>query len=154
MLNSISKELNRFNLRVYGVYIKEGAILLSDEHRFGKKMTKLPGGGLEFGEGIEDALKREWMEELQTKIRVEEIIYVNPFLQISSFNPSHQVICLYYKVNLLQELQVPISEKAYDFPINGEDQQSFRWKKLEQLVEADFTFPIDQAIVPIVRGIS
>lgn len=151
-MNSISRELNQFNVRVYGVYIQNARILLSDEFRFGKKMTKLPGGGLEFGEGIEEALKREWMEELQTRIEVKEILYVNPFLQISSFNPSHQVICMYYKVNLLHELQVPISNRPFDFEINGEDQQSFRWKKLEELQISDFTFPIDQSLVPILTS--
>lgn len=150
-MNSISKELNRFNLRVYGVYMKDGRILLSDEYRFGKKMTKLPGGGLEFGEGIADALKREWMEELYTKIEVKEILHVNPFLQISAFNPSHQVICMYYKVNLLEELQVSVSERAFDFHINGEDQQSFRWKNLSELSVSDFTFPIDQSLVPVIK---
>lgn len=152
-MNSISVPPSRFNVRVYGIYIKAGAILLSDECRFGKKMTKFPGGGLEYGEGIEEALKREWIEELETEIEVEEIMYVNPFLQISAFNPKDQVICLYYKVRLKNTLQIPISSKAFDFEINGEDQQSFRWKKLDELLETDLTFPIDQSLVPVLRSL-
>ncbi|MEM6801037.1 MAG: NUDIX domain-containing protein [Bacteroidota bacterium] len=150
-MNPISSELNHFNLRIYGVYIENGHLLLSDEFRFGRKMTKLPGGGLEFGEGIADALRREWMEELQTKIEVGEVLYVNPFLQISSFNPKDQVICLYFRVYLLESLQVEMSERAYDFPLNGEDQQSFRWKKLVEISEEDFTFPIDKAALKIIK---
>ena len=152
-MNSMSAQLNRFNLRVYGVHIEQNKLLLSDEFRFGKLMTKLPGGGLEFGEGIEDALKREWMEELETEVEVGDILYVNPFLQVSSFRKSDQVICLYFKVFPLSELKVPVSEKKHDFPLNGEDQQSFRWKPLAELGTADFTFPIDQAMVPILKSL-
>ena len=43
---------SRFNIRVYGILIQEGKILVTDEIRSGVKMTKFPGGGLEFGEGI------------------------------------------------------------------------------------------------------
>ncbi|MEL6256769.1 MAG: NUDIX domain-containing protein [Bacteroidota bacterium] len=149
----MSTQLNRFNIRVYGIYIVENKLLLSDEFRFGKLMTKLPGGGLEFGEGIEDGLKREWMEELETEVEVGEILYVNPFLQVSSFRKTDQVICMYYKVFPTSELKVSVSKKKYDFPMNGEDQQSFRWKSLAELGEADFTFPIDQAVVPVLKSL-
>ncbi|MDW3651214.1 MAG: NUDIX domain-containing protein [Bacteroidia bacterium] len=149
----MSAQVNRFNLRIYGVYVEENKLLLSDELRFGKLMTKLPGGGLEFGEGIEDALKREWMEELETEVEVGEILYVNPFLQVSSFRKTDQVICMYFKVFPISELKVTISEKKHDFPLNGEDQQSFRWKSLTELGADDFTFPIDQAMIPILKSL-
>ena len=40
-----------FNVRVYGLLVKDGHLLVSDEYCNGTYMTKLPGGGLEFGEG-------------------------------------------------------------------------------------------------------
>ena len=40
-------DLERFNVRVYGLCIKQGKILITDEIRGGTKMTKFPGGGLE-----------------------------------------------------------------------------------------------------------
>ncbi|MBW6489588.1 MAG: hypothetical protein K0B15_00205 [Lentimicrobium sp.] len=50
---------NRFNIRVYGLIFHKGNLLVSNEFRLGIHMTKFPGGGLIFGEGALDCLKRE-----------------------------------------------------------------------------------------------
>ena len=42
--------MNQFNIRVYGILIKEKKqILVIDENIRGQYYTKLTGGGLEFG---------------------------------------------------------------------------------------------------------
>jgi hypothetical protein len=47
-----------FNVRVYGLLFDEkNRLLVSDEFIRGNYFTKLPGGGLEFGEGTRDCLK-------------------------------------------------------------------------------------------------
>ena len=54
----------RFNIRVYGILINDqNQVLVSDELIRGKHYTKFPGGGLEYGEGTRDCLKREFLEE-------------------------------------------------------------------------------------------
>lgn len=53
-----------FHVGVYGILIKDKKILLIKKSRGAYKgMFDLPGGGIEFGEKIEDALKREFKEE-------------------------------------------------------------------------------------------
>ena len=53
-----------FNVRVYGVLLdEEKRLLVSDEFIRGQYITKLPGGGLEIGEGTRDCLQREFKEE-------------------------------------------------------------------------------------------
>ena len=40
--------MSKFNVRVYGIWIKSDKILLSHENIDGYAMTKFPGGGLEY----------------------------------------------------------------------------------------------------------
>ena len=66
----------KFNVRVYGILEKDNCVLVSDEDRFGKQFTKFPGGGLEWGEGVEDCLIREFKEELSVDIQVNSLFYL------------------------------------------------------------------------------
>lgn len=138
--------MNRFNLRTYGICIQNGHLLVTDEIRGGVKMTKLPGGGLEFGEGLEAGLKREFMEELVAEIEVGDIFYVNPFLQISVFRSTDEVIAFYFWVELKTEPVGKFTQIPMDFPTEENDQQVFRWIALDELQVSDFTFPIDKAM--------
>ncbi len=140
--------INRFNIRVYGLYVKDLHLLVTDEIRKGLKMTKLPGGGLEYGEGISECLVREWKEELGVEIEVGDIFFVNPFLQISAFDRHEQVVSMYFWVEPLNALNIVLKENAMDFDHEEEGQQIFRWVSIRELKPSAFTFPIDQALVP------
>ena len=62
-----------FNVRVYGVLLdKANRLLVSDEFIRGNYFTKLPGGGLEFGEGTLECVAREFMEETGLTVTVGE----------------------------------------------------------------------------------
>ncbi len=139
--------MKRFNVRVYGICIQEGKILVTDELRSGMKMTKFPGGGLEFGEGLANGLKREWQEELAAEIEVGDIFYVNPFLQISAFCKQDEVMGVYFWVKAKSPLKGIFTDKPMSFVSEENDQQLFRWLDIKALKESDFTFPIDQAVV-------
>ena len=144
--------MNQFNIRVYGVYVENGQLLVTDEIRMGFSMTKLPGGGLHMGEGLAEGLQREWMEELEAEITVGDIFFVNPFLQPSAFRHTDQVIALYFWVKPLTPLRGEFREVAMDFPNQSDDQQIFRWISMDELDAAQFTFPIDKALVPKLQG--
>lgn len=135
---------SRFNIRVYGLLIQDGKVLITDEIRGGTKMTKFPGGGLEFGEGLAEGLKREFQEELNVEIKVGELFYINDFLQISSFDAKDQLMSVYYQVELeageIKSTNIP-------FHFETEEPQCFRWIDLNELMENEFTFPIDKVVV-------
>ena len=135
----------RFNVRVYGILIVKDAILVSDEYIKRNKITKLPGGGLEFGEGTKDCLIREFKEELDLEIDVTEHFYTTDFYVASSFDTNSQVISIYYLVKALGKLNFKVSETEHNYE-KKDGAQSFRWIKLSELKENDFTLIIDRKI--------
>lgn len=141
--------MSYFNVRVYGLLINDdNEILLSDEHEYGIDFTKFPGGGLEYGEGLTEGLKREFMEECNTRIVILNHFYTTDFFVKSAFNDS-QVISIYYVVKAISNLDVIIKTKPFDFDGEGEVLQSFRWVKVADLLPEDFTFPTDQHVAKL-----
>src|SRR6478735_2216297 len=94
-----------FNVRVYGLLINDkNELLISDEQEQGMRFTKLPGGGLEYGEGLIEGLKREFVEECDTDIEVIDHFYTTDFFIKSAFNDS-QIISVYYNVKAVSDLR-------------------------------------------------
>lgn len=140
--------MKRFNVRVYGLLVNENSeILVSDESRYGHQFTKFPGGGVEFGEGLHTALVREFREEMELEIDVKELFYVNDFLQISAFDPNHQLISFYYFVSPKHPLT-----NLTTAPSNG-DGESQRWISIQELTTNDVTFPLDKCVVEKLKAI-
>ncbi len=141
-----------FNVRVYGLLVNDNnEILLTDEQEQGYRFTKFPGGGLEYGEGLTDALKREFMEECATEVEIIEHFYTTDFFVKSAFNES-QIISVYYKVKPVGLLNFTCKNKAFDFEETSGSLQAFRWLSLAELCPNDVTFPIDQYVVELLNN--
>jgi len=148
-----------FNIRVYGILSgKNSEVLVSDEFIRGQQYTKFPGGGLEFGEGTRDCLKREFLEEMALDVRVTEHFYTTDFFQMSAFNPEQQIISIYYRVEALEEIKVPIRTKLFDFDEaqmevyhkTGET-ETFRFISWESFSEASVSLPIDKVVAHLLK---
>lgn len=138
-----------FNVRVYGILINElNQVLLSDEEEYGNRFIKFPGGGLEYGEGLIDGLKREFVEECNAEVDILEHFYTTDFFNKSAFNES-QIISIYYLVKPKLELNLNFKHLAYDFDFQTEVMQAFRWKNIDELTIDDVTFPTDKKVVEI-----
>lgn len=138
----------QFIIRVYGIIINnKNEILLTDEFQLNTKMTKFPGGGLEFGEGTVDCLKREIREECNGQ-EIENIrhFYTTDFFQKALFYENAQLISIYYLADLKPPLKFKISEKPFDFKNQSNGNQSFRWVKIKDLNKAELSFPIDKFV--------
>ncbi|MGW5234606.1 NUDIX domain-containing protein [Streptomyces nodosus] len=62
--------------RVTGVVIEDDAILLLDQDTEGARSWSLPGGKVENGETLEEALVREMREETGVEVEVGRLLYV------------------------------------------------------------------------------
>lgn len=142
----------QFNVRVYGLLMNDDhQILISDEQEYGIRFTKFPGGGLEFGEGLIDGLKREFIEECDADIEVISHFYTTDFFVKSAFNDS-QVLSIYYRIKNLNRLNLNIKTRVFDFDGKGDILQSFRWVNITDLNQDDFLFPTDQQVVKLLMG--
>ncbi len=151
--------MQRFNIRVYGILVNDKKqVLVSDEFIRGNYYTKFPGGGLEFGEGTRECLKREFMEEMGLNVEIGRHIYTTDYFQMSAFNPDHQIISIYYYAKALEEIKAPLREKLFDFDEaqlaiykdKGEI-ETFRFIEWDNFSEESVTLPIDKIVAKMVK---
>jgi ADP-ribose pyrophosphatase YjhB (NUDIX family) len=142
------KTTGQFVIRVYGIVINaRQEVLITDEFQLGMKMTKFPGGGLQFGEGPIDCLKREFREECNgQEIKNIRHFYTTGFFQKALFFENHQLISIYYLAELSEPLKFSITDKPFDFEEMKNGNQSFRWVQLKNLKTDELSFPIDKFV--------
>jgi ADP-ribose pyrophosphatase YjhB (NUDIX family) len=151
--------LTMFNIRVYGILINEQKqVLVSDEFIRGNYYTKFPGGGLEFGEGTRDCLKREFKEEMDLEVKIGDHIYTTDFFQLSAFNPEHQIISIYYFAHPLEAIKAPLRSEPFAFDeqqlevyhATGET-ETFRFVDWHNFSADSVTLPIDKVVADMIR---
>lgn len=144
--------IKRFNIRVYGLIINEKKqVLLSDEYVLDTKMTKFPGGGLEFGEGPADCIKREAEEEFGQKIEIIDHFYTTHYFQKALYFEDTQLISIYYLIRFPDAIRFKVSDKPFDFEPGINGSISFRWKTINELKEEHLSFPIDKYVAVLLN---
>lgn len=152
--------ISMFNIRVYGVLINETRqVLVSDEFIRGAYITKFPGGGLEFGEGTRDCLQREFMEEMHLKVKITGHIYTTDFYQLSTFNPAHQILSIYYFAEALEPITAQLRSKPFDFDeqqlkmyAETGETETFRFINWEDFSEESVSLPIDKIVANLLKS--
>lgn len=146
-------------VRVYGILINDNKqVLVSDEFIRGDYFTKFPGGGLEFGEGTRDCLKREFKEEMDLEVKVGDHIYTTDYFQMSAFRADQQILSIYYFAHALEEIRVPLRQKPFDFDeaqlkIYGEKKEieTFRFIDWNDFSAETVSLPIDKIVADMIK---
>ncbi len=136
--------VSNFIIRVYGICIRQGYVLVSDEVFKGVQMTKFPGGGLEYGEGTIDCLKREFEEEGIGEITAIEHFYTTDYFQQALFFEDAQLLSVYYRVEMPSDKEFPLSEEV--LVTSTAEPQMLRWTSIAHLHPEALTFPIDRVV--------
>ena len=127
----------KLTVRVY-VFLKNQneEILLLDEKSGSHYFTKLPGGGLERGEGILECLKRELKEELNIENVALKQFYTSESFISSKLHEDTQVIAVYYH-GAIENIEI-------HFNANETDLLDHHWIPQKELTSDHFTFPMDK----------
>lgn len=141
-----------YTIRVYGLVVDERKqVLITDEFQLGTKMTKFPGGGMHFGEGTIDCLRRELREECGQEIENIAHFYTTDFYQKALFYEDCQLISIYYLASLKPPINFKVSDRPFDFEQLVDGSQSFRWVSVNEISPEEFTFPIDRYVVRLLK---
>ena len=86
----------RPRIRVAGILIEDNKILLIQHHKNDKKYWLIPGGGNDWGETTKEALIREYKEETNMDIEVDEFLF---FSETISPDKKRHVLKKLYKIH-------------------------------------------------------
>lgn len=137
--NKVNLFKDKFSVRIsgYAILIHEGKILLVNTKSSGKYY--LPGGKVEIGEKIEEAIRREVKEEAGIEIEVEKFFtfkesyfYYDPD-DLAWQNYSFFFICKPLSFKLSEDNQVEFDE-AY----------KPEWIEISRLKKDAFSYPADE----------
>lgn len=141
-----------FTIRVYGILQHKGRVLVSDELIKGRRITKFPGGGLEFGEGLKDGLIREIREEIGVEAKGLVHFYTTDFFQQSTFHERPmQVLSVYYTFRVADPELLPTMAEPFFGVAEDPDQEVFRWLDLATSRADDLSLPIDRVVWGMLR---
>lgn len=132
-----------WRISVYGVVRNEsGQALMIKSHN--NMQWQFPGGGVDIDEPVDEALKREFLEEVGYKIEVhnKKLLHVNEQNFYGGGDRYFHSLQLFFEVTLADDKQYE------EFIETGEDMDygDIEWKKIESLEEKD----IQHTHVPIV----
>lgn len=140
--------MGRFTIRVYGLLAHEGRVLVADEVIRGQRVTKFPGGGLEYGEGTTDCLVREIREELGEEATDVRHFYTTDFFQRSAFHADNvQVLAIYYTFRVKDPGRIAVVVRPFEGIVGNTEQERFRWLDLAGARPEEVNLPIDRVVL-------
>jgi len=127
---------NKIRVRVCGLLMKADKILLAQIHSpvTEKLIWTPPGGGLEFGEPIRECLRREFKEETNLSIEVQQLVHVNELVK----GPFHAIEC-YFQVKMISGTEK--HGKDPELSWNRQLLHDLQWVAIDELRDHEFAPP-------------
>lgn len=137
--------MEHIEIRIDGVIFNDhGEILLAHHEKEKKSYWVLPGGHLQFGESLENALRRELNEELGFEdVEVKDLIFVDEFV-----TPSRHVVHIGFDVHVVDEYLANVGVIT-----ENESIKEVRFFSLAEIVNAnDIFFPSKEFIIQLIEN--
>jgi len=127
----VRKEELRLRPAVYGIIVNDGKVLLMRLLRTGKYHP--PGGGIDLGERVEDALRREIREETGIEVEIESFArFAELFFYYDPSKTAYHGLHFYYMCR-------PKTLELLDDALVEDDAAGKpRWVEIESLQAQDF----------------
>ncbi|MBS3111900.1 NUDIX domain-containing protein [Candidatus Woesearchaeota archaeon] len=114
-------------IRPATIVIKDKKVLLVGSKYKEEEFYLFPGGGMEFGETIEEAAVRETFEETGVKVKIKDLFHVNEYIYAGDWNK--RSVSMFFIAEVIE-----ISE-----PTTNDDGKikEVKWIKLSELDNYD-----------------
>lgn len=127
----IAKERSELRASAYGIVLHESKILLTNMRSTGK--FSLPGGAIDQGERLEDALVRELKEECGIEVVVEKFLdFEERFFYYNPLDKAWHVLAFIY---LCSPKTLELTDAGNEL---GDESESPRWVPVETLSADQF----------------
>lgn len=137
--------MKKVRVAARAIIIQDGKILLNKNQKFGQVYYTLPGRGQEHGETIEEAVKRECLEETGAEIKVLNLCFVRDYIssshEFAEQDPDFHQLELIFRCEMISEIQ---PERVTEMDA---EQIGTEWIKVEDLKQVKL-FP--QAITELI----
>lgn len=137
-----------FRYSMKAIIIKDNKLLVESCDYGRGRFCKLPGGGHEWGETMQNALIREVKEELGLDIIVKRLILARDYIAKNHNTPIDDPY--FHQAELMFECEVKdFSKLGTGIELDGENQE-IKWLDLDSLEQTDF---VPKAIISYLRNL-
>lgn len=137
-----------FKHSVKAIIIKDNKLLVESVDYGHGRYCKLPGGGQEWGETMQETIIRECKEELNLDVKPLRLVLARDYIA-KNHNQPYDLDCFH-----LAELMFECEADDFKTLANGSEPdsnaQKIKWLDLDKLAESDF-YP--KAIIPYLKNL-